>query len=411
MSVDMGMGGMASDMGGMASDLGGMASDMGLGGSVNGGGLDSLGDGDIFEGLDTSDMDGFGGWDSMDMVYTPNSPPPNRTSKFPHLQQLPAGIVAHPTTPSPPPPPTSLQLQPPPSPRPKPIFSICTPPPAPPIPSSLGPPRLPLSVMFVKASLLAFLAAHVFGAVAQDDAQPGKPVTSIVLGADVTTTFPDADIFGVKLVNGRPTKALVEITNNEAKPIQLALLTGQLGSTKEVAADVPAYKSILRNLTAVQYNLEIDAGEKKSVPFAFTQDMQPQDVLLQLVAVITDSDGNVFQVQAHSQTASIVEPPTSFFDPQIIFLYLFLTAGFAGTLYFVYKTWIEALFPQAKRPRTAKKAKKVEVADPLSGSESTAVATGTGKDYDESWIPDHHINRPVAKRVKSGANSKLKKLE
>lgn len=82
-------------------------------------------------------------------------------------------------------------------------------------------------------------------------------------------------------------------------------------------------------------------------------------------------------------------------------------------MYFVYKTWIEALFPSAKRTRpSAKKARKSEgavstVDANLSGSDS---ATATGK-YDESWIPDHHINRPVAKRVKSSASSKAKKVE
>jgi len=80
---------------------------------------------------------------------------------------------------------------------------------------------------------------------------------------------------------------------------------------------------------------------------------------------------------------------------------------FGATLYFVYKTWIEALFPQAKRPKTIKKAKKVvDISEPLSGSESAGVTSG--KEYDESWIPDHHINRPVAKRVKSGASGKSK---
>lgn len=95
-----------------------------------------------------------------------------------------------------------------------------------------------------------------------------------------------------------------------------------------------------------------------------------------------------------------------------IFLYLVLTAAFGGTLYFVYKTWIEALFPQAKRaPRTPKKAKKAAEADAtVSGSES-ATATGSGKGYDESWIPEHHINRPGAKRAKSGASQKKKNAE
>lgn len=97
-----------------------------------------------------------------------------------------------------------------------------------------------------------------------------------------------------------------------------------------------------------------------------------------------------------------------------IFLYLFLVAGFGGTLYFVYKTWIEALFPQtrkggkggerAKRSSAGTK-KAVPPSEQVSviGADGPAVTTSAmAKEYDESWIPDHHINRPTARRVKSG---------
>lgn len=82
----------------------------------------------------------------------------------------------------------------------------------------------------------------------------------------------------------------------------------------------------------------------------------------------------------------------------------------------MYKTWIEALFPQAKRARgpagvaPGKKSKKAEVVEPLSGNESTGAGTGTD-DFDSSWIPAHHLNRPVAKRVKSSASAKKKVAE
>lgn len=99
-------------------------------------------------------------------------------------------------------------------------------------------------------------------------------------------------------------------------------------------------------------------------------------------------------------------------SPRSIFLYLVLSATFAGTLYFVYKTWIEALFPQAKRSKPSRKSKKAADADvALSASESAADATGSSKTYDESWIPDHHINRPLAKRVKSAGSGKKKVAE
>lgn len=125
----------------------------------------------------------------------------------------------------------------------------------------------------------------------------------------------------MRLINGRPTQALVEITNKEDGPIQLAFLAGVLATAKDLPEGTPAYQGIIRNLTAVQYNSPIEAGETKSFPYSFALDMQPQDVKLQLAAVITNANGNLYQVEAHDGTASIVEAPTSLLDPQ---MYVFL---------------------------------------------------------------------------------------
>lgn len=133
---------------------------------------------------------------------------------------------------------------------------------------------------------------------------------------DIATHFPDST-FGVKLVNGHQTKAVVQVTNNEEGPINIAFIGGLLATTQPLPEDAPPSAGVLRNLSAMSYNLDVPSGETAELPFPFSLDMQPQDVLLNLLAVIKDDKSRVYQVQAHSGLASIVEPPTSIFDPQM----------------------------------------------------------------------------------------------
>jgi hypothetical protein len=98
--------------------------------------------------------------------------------------------------------------------------------------------------------------------------------------------------------------------------------------------------------------------------------------------------------------------------PSSIFLYLVVLSAFGGTVYFIYNTWITTFFPQNKgrgkggerAKRSSGGSKKVDPADQVAvvGADGPAVTSGA-KAYDESWIPASHLQRPEAKRVRSGA--------
>ena len=223
---------------------------------------------------------------------------------------------------------------------------------------------------------------------------------------------------------------MLDISNNEPGPVTVAIVGGSLLTPNTPGAPDPPI--VLRNLTAAKYDTQVPAGQKSSVTYTFATDMHPQDVRLNIAAILQNAEGAVFTKMVFNETVTVVEAPVSIFDPQMcvqstislylldlctdinlhsIFLYLFLAAAFGGTIYFIYNTWITTLFPQKRRggkggeraKRSSGGSKKVDPSDQVSvvGADGPATTTGA-KAYDESWIPAEHLKRPEAKRVGSG---------
>ncbi|KAF1921522.1 hypothetical protein BDU57DRAFT_510370 [Ampelomyces quisqualis] len=252
--------------------------------------------------------------------------------------------------------------------------------------------------------LLPLCALNAFAAIdveKVDEAEPQTPNLSV----NVSVSFPQSEIFGIKLVNGHATEARLSINNKEPTPIGVSVVGGSL------SLEQAGQSRVIRNLTAQKYSIEIPAGAEETVPFTFTTDLHPQELRLQLVAVLRDNKNTFYTVSVYNETVSVVEAATSFFDPQIIFLYMVVLSVFGGISYFVYNTWITTFFPQkkgrGKGGERAKKSslgsKKVDPADQVAviGADGPAVTSGT-KAYDESWIPASHLQRPEAKRIRSG---------
>lgn len=139
------------------------------------------------------------------------------------------------------------------------------------------------------------------------DEEPQTPNLKVSISAK----FPQSEIFGVKLINGHATQAVLDITNDEPQPVGVAIVGGS------IVQDNGAQTQVLRNLTAARYSIEIPAGESETVTYTFSTEMHPQDVRLQLVAVLKDHKDAFYTVSVYNETVSVVEAPTSFFDPQM----------------------------------------------------------------------------------------------
>lgn len=131
------------------------------------------------------------------------------------------------------------------------------------------------------------------------------------MAVSAQASFPDAEIFGVKLVNGHPTRALISFTNEESTPVTVNFIGGALSTVDEEQS------TVIRNLTTTRYGVEIPAGQKEELSYSFVNEMHPQDLRLAVSSIISDAEGRFFNVNAYNGTVSIVEPETSIFDPHM----------------------------------------------------------------------------------------------
>lgn len=133
------------------------------------------------------------------------------------------------------------------------------------------------------------------------------------LSVAVAASFPNSEIFGVKLVNGHATQAVLSFSNTEPEPVTIRMVGGSLWTVEKPGA--PA-AHIVRNLTTVPYNVEVPAGTNQSLTFNFAQELHPQDLRLLLAAVV-DKGVQAYQVPIFNSTVTVVEAPVSLLDPQM----------------------------------------------------------------------------------------------
>ncbi|OQE15214.1 hypothetical protein PENFLA_c033G02600 [Penicillium flavigenum] len=252
---------------------------------------------------------------------------------------------------------------------------------------------------FLSLALLS-VQAFIGTSVAADTENAEAEVPTLAVSAQAS--FPASEIFGIKLVNGHPTQALIAISNDEPNPITVNFVGGSLRKPDD-------HTHIVRNLTATRYAIEVPAGEKETISYSFATEMHPQDLQMTLSAIISDSEGRLLPILAHNGTVSIVEADTSIFDPQIIFLYFFLLACVSGTGYFFYTVWVAPYFPQKRKSgksseKRTQGSKRVET--PVTEETSAGAAVSSASTYNADWIPSHHINRPEARKVKGRSKAR-----
>jgi hypothetical protein len=112
----------------------------------------------------------------------------------------------------------------------------------------------------------------------------------------------------VKLVNGHATQALLSVVNSEPEPVHVQLVGGSLWDIQG--------EGVIRNLTAMSYNVEVPAGQNQSLTYNFATELHPQDLRLYIGALVTKGELG-YQISAFNGTVSVVEAPLSIFDPQM----------------------------------------------------------------------------------------------
>ncbi|KZT73099.1 hypothetical protein DAEQUDRAFT_636847, partial [Daedalea quercina L-15889] len=188
--------------------------------------------------------------------------------------------------------------------------------------------------------------------------------------------FPEENAFG-HVVNGERNKIFLNIENQSDRNITIKSIAGSFHH--------PESNNLVKNTTALAYDVLLLEGAKMQLPYAFYSEFRPGDLKLN-IWLDHETDGHKYRVTAYDSIITIVEPETSWFDFKTLSTYLIVSLLLGGLGYYAYLSFI----PQPKKKRTP------AVSAPI----GTVTATGAGG-YQEEWIPEHHLKKPKARKTRA----------
>ncbi|KAL8276255.1 hypothetical protein RQP46_011329 [Phenoliferia psychrophenolica] len=203
---------------------------------------------------------------------------------------------------------------------------------------------------------------------------------------DVTMQFSKTNPFG-RVQNGHSKNLLnVRVANHAGEQIELTSIHGQY-------REISGKQRALRNTTTLPLRQSILPGlASPLIRYQFHSENKVGEVGLRVWVNYLDAGKKPQSVLGYDGPVSVVEPPSSWFDIELLSLYAILIAVLYGVGSYAYSVYTAPVVPVKGAKRSPKKA-----------SAATAAAPTDGKTYEEEWIPEQVLRQ---RKAASGAGPK-----
>ncbi|KPV73129.1 uncharacterized protein RHOBADRAFT_65485 [Rhodotorula graminis WP1] len=228
-------------------------------------------------------------------------------------------------------------------------------------------------------------------------------LVAVALGAAVPSSdvealikFPDSNPFGT-VHNGVSTNLLhVRVHNHGSEPVTVTRIRGQF-------REAHGRERALRNTTVMPLGLPVGPGQKSPLlPYKFFSENKQGDVGLRVWIDFIDSTRRQHTVLGYDSTVTVVEPKGSWFDLELLFLYVLLGSAFSGLAYLLYTSYLAPVVAPAPAKSSGGGARRPQA---VTAKSSTIVdnTDGTRTKVDDEWVPEHHLRTRKARAA--GATS------
>ncbi|GAA5937889.1 uncharacterized protein JCM15063_005404 [Sporobolomyces koalae] len=243
----------------------------------------------------------------------------------------------------------------------------------------------------MRFSLLNVLLASTF-AISTAFAAPvlGKP------DLDVVAKFPEKNPFG-RVTNGVSNNLLnLRVTSHSSDPVKIVSVHGQY-------YEASGKERPLRQTTNFPLAVDLPPRAKSPlIPYRFHSENRIGEVGLRVYVDVLDAGRKKWTYLAYEGTVDVIEIPGSWFDLELISLYLILSVFFGSIGYLVYKSYLLGPVVPSKKNKQGKSQRpprpNVVAKDDEIRDSAEAVKDGD-KLLDQDWIPDHHVRSKVGNKL------------